>query len=95
MLHRIKWDEQTSNTKGEGKCKGLWGRGWQEITSWPWGGKAFLEETRFNRNAALCNKHTSAGGGKNVGVCICGEYLAIPECSWCVVQKLGGQSFGV
>lgn len=29
-------------------------------------------------------------GEKNVGVCICGEYLAVPECSWCVVQQLGG-----
>ncbi|NWU56068.1 PRPF3 protein, partial [Dromas ardeola] len=25
MLHRIKWDEQTSNTKGEGKCKTVCG----------------------------------------------------------------------
>uniref|UniRef100_A0A8C3J9C1 U4/U6 small nuclear ribonucleoprotein Prp3 n=1 Tax=Calidris pygmaea TaxID=425635 RepID=A0A8C3J9C1_9CHAR len=28
MLHRIKWDEQTSNTKGEGKCKTVWVEGW-------------------------------------------------------------------
>lgn len=34
MLHRIKWDEQTSNTKGEGKSKTVW-RGGEAVVGLP------------------------------------------------------------